>query len=119
VKNLIFNKELRSDFIVGTLPKEEFSTFTSYAISCFNKFGIQDQKLTESEINGYEQKYTHKQDQLIFCWTFRALLSQVIESLILLDRCLFLIEHNLKVKLFPIFDPYESPRNMVLVASKN
>ena len=53
-------------------------------------------------------------------WTLRAALGPVLETLILLDRLLFLQEQGSSVEalILPIFDPALSPRNMALIAKK-
>ena len=38
--------------------------------------------------------------------------------MILLDRCLFLLENDCDSIMFPLFDPLLSPRNQVIVAVK-
>ena len=40
------------------------------------------------------------------------------ETVILLDRCLFLLENGADSLMFPLFDPLLSPRNQVIVAVK-
>ena len=44
--------------------------------------------------------------------------STVLETVILLDRCLFLYENKIDNMMFPLFDPIMSPRNQVIVAVK-
>ncbi|XP_028760799.1 protein RRNAD1 isoform X2 [Neltuma alba] len=53
-------------------------------------------------------------------WTLRAALGPLLETLILLDRLLFLQEQGsvLETYLVPIFDPSLSPRNMAIIAKK-
>ncbi|KAL6547003.1 hypothetical protein OROMI_022724 [Orobanche minor] len=53
-------------------------------------------------------------------WTLRAALGPVLETLLLLDRLLFLQEQGdvLFAVLLPLFDPVLSPRNMALIAEK-
>ena len=41
-----------------------------------------------------------------------------LETVILLDRCLYLYENGLDNIIFPLFDPMMSPRNQVIVAVK-
>ncbi|KAI3688441.1 hypothetical protein L2E82_46021 [Cichorium intybus] len=54
-------------------------------------------------------------------WSLRAALGPVLETLILLDRLLFLQEQGQGVEavMLPIFDPTVSPRNIALIATKN
>lgn len=63
--------------------------------------------------------------QFMMLWTLRALLAPMIESIILMDRWLYLKEsisqptNGLKgVWMYPLFDLSASPRNVVFVASK-
>lgn len=53
-------------------------------------------------------------------WSLRAALGPVLETLLLLDRLLFLQEKGkpVEVVMLPIFDPSLSPRNMALIAKK-
>lgn len=53
-------------------------------------------------------------------WSIRAALGPVLETLLLLDRLLFLQEQDdiLEAVMVPIFDPILSPRNMALIAKK-
>ncbi|NXD44914.1 RRNAD protein, partial [Copsychus sechellarum] len=52
-----------------------------------------------------------------FC-TLGQLLAPVVETLILLDRLLYLREQGLHCALVPLFNPQFSPRNLVLVAAR-
>lgn len=53
-------------------------------------------------------------------WSIRAALGPILETLLLLDRLLFLQEQDdiLEAVMVPIFDPILSPRNMALIARK-
>lgn len=52
-------------------------------------------------------------------WSLRAALGPLLETLLLLDRLLFLQEQeNVEVLMLPIFDPVLSPRNLAIVAKK-
>ena len=53
-------------------------------------------------------------------WSLRAALGPVLETIILLDRLLFLQEQGSIVEavMLPIFDPVLSPRNVALIAKK-
>ncbi|XP_057486426.1 uncharacterized protein LOC130772545 isoform X6 [Actinidia eriantha] len=53
-------------------------------------------------------------------WSLRAALGPVLETMILLDRLLFLQEQDnpLEAVILPIFDPILSPRNLALIAKK-
>ncbi|XP_010258677.1 PREDICTED: protein RRNAD1 isoform X3 [Nelumbo nucifera] len=53
-------------------------------------------------------------------WSLRAVLGPVLETLLLLDRLLFLQEQGSSVKAvaLPIFNPILSPRNVAIIAQK-
>jgi len=53
-------------------------------------------------------------------WSIRAALGPVLETLILLDRLMFLQEQgdSIKVVMLPIFDPTISPRNVAIIARR-
>uniref|UniRef100_A0A5B7C019 Uncharacterized protein n=1 Tax=Davidia involucrata TaxID=16924 RepID=A0A5B7C019_DAVIN len=53
-------------------------------------------------------------------WSLRAALGPVLETILLLDRLLFLQEqgNSLEAVMIPIFDPTLSPRNVALIAKK-
>ncbi|ESQ35148.1 hypothetical protein EUTSA_v10007372mg [Eutrema salsugineum] len=53
-------------------------------------------------------------------WSIRAALGPVLETLILLDRLMFLQEQgaSIKVVMLPIFDPTISPRNVAIIAKR-
>ncbi len=53
-------------------------------------------------------------------WSIRAVLSGTLESLILTDRFLYLMEHEDfdEIALILLFDPLLSPRNMELFAKR-
>ncbi|KAK4767871.1 hypothetical protein SAY87_003012 [Trapa incisa] len=54
-------------------------------------------------------------------WSLRAAMGSLLETLILLDRLLFLQEQGIALKTFmlPLFDPSLSPRNLAIIAMKN
>lgn len=54
-------------------------------------------------------------------WTLRAALGPVLETLLLLDRLLYLQEQSnvlSQAVMVPLFDPVLSPRNVALIATK-
>lgn len=54
-------------------------------------------------------------------WTLRAALGPVLETLLLLDRLLYLQEQNnvlSQAVMVPLFDPVLSPRNVAIIATK-
>ncbi|KAI9219146.1 methyltransferase domain-containing protein [Blastocladiella britannica] len=58
--------------------------------------------------------------QIALVWTLRAMMAEAIESLILVDRYMWVREQQSvqRTVLFPLFDHVESPRNCVIVGIK-
>ncbi|NXR67415.1 RRNAD protein, partial [Rhadina sibilatrix] len=70
----------------------------------------------DSEAVGAMLEQQHK--VVAFC-TLGQLLAPAVETLILLDRLLYLREQGFHCALVPLFNPRFSPRNLVLVASRS
>lgn len=78
--------------------------------------------LSEGEIRDLSDLVAQWKKVTMF-FMLRVALAPCVESLLLLDRAIFLTEQNIsssqqlvEVNLVPIFDPTISPRNMALVA---
>ena len=56
---------------------------------------------------------------VVVYYSLRLFFAPLIETVILLDRCLFLLEQGHHSGLVPIFDPILSPRNHVLLSVKS
>lgn len=56
--------------------------------------------------------------EVVTFYSLRLAMAPVIETVILLDRQLFLYENGHNSIMLPIFDPLLSPRNQVIVAVK-
>lgn len=76
--------------------------------------------LTTEEINELLKTHQHDQKLIQLNYFIRLLMAKIIETLILTDRYLFLLENNNagKVFLVKVFDPLVSPRNYCLIAIK-
>ncbi|XP_035423381.2 methyltransferase-like protein 25B, partial [Cygnus atratus] len=59
-----------------------------------------------------------RQREVLAFLSLALLLAPLVESLILLDRLLYLREQGFQCALVPLFDPRFSPRNLVLVAAR-
>nr|AAI52600.1 Zgc:110579 protein [Danio rerio] len=60
-----------------------------------------------------------QQGKVVAYFSLVLLLAPVVETLVLLDRIIFLQERGFQSKLIPLFDAAFSPRNLVLVAVKS
>nr|KAF6291555.1 ribosomal RNA adenine dimethylase domain containing 1 [Myotis myotis] len=64
------------------------------------------------------QAHQAQENRVVAFFSLALLLAPLVETLILLDRLLFLQEQGFHSELLPIFSPELSPRNLVLVATK-
>lgn len=64
------------------------------------------------------QAHQAQENRVVAFFSLALLLAPLVETLILLDRLLYLQEHGFHAELLPIFSPELSPRNLVLVATK-
>lgn len=103
---------------VGRL-RGTFSTFEEYAQRALQNIEA-DLNVGDEELKEFFKKYQNDEIQFKTFYLLRCMLAPVIESIILLDRLLFLVEnghhHSFLVKLF---DPVISPRCYAVVSFKN
>ncbi|KAJ1329929.1 methyltransferase [Microdochium nivale] len=93
-----------------------FAKFTRRAITCL---GIDENSITDDELIAYERRYKDYNGRIAILWTLSVMCCKIVESVIALDRYLFLVENGGdEVEILPIFDYRVSPRNLMLVASK-
>ncbi|XP_030108430.1 methyltransferase-like protein 25B isoform X2 [Mus musculus] len=64
------------------------------------------------------QAHQAQENRVVAFFSLALLLAPLVETLILLDRMLYLQEQGFYAELLPIFSPELSPRNLVLVATK-
>lgn len=77
--------------------------------------------ITDEEIAGYEARYAPRKREISVVWSLMAFSACVVESLIVVDRWLFLREQGELVRdawVESVFDYRESPRNLVVVGIK-
>ncbi|KAI3456718.1 hypothetical protein Pfo_013381 [Paulownia fortunei] len=98
---------------------DRYSTFVKFCKSGLGRLGLHDSQ--DIEFSGLWKEAEEFSELVGPYWTLRAALGPVLETVLLLDRLLFLQEQgnvlNLAVML-PLFDPVLSPRNVALIAEK-
>ncbi|KAK8726965.1 hypothetical protein OTU49_017481 [Cherax quadricarinatus] len=95
--------------------KMEFSQYAVAAVSRLRDIEIPAEDLTSARTKHNLSRWM----QVVIYYSLRLLLAPVVESVILLDRLIFLYETGAAESLLvPTFDPLLSPRNHVLVALK-
>jgi Methyltransferase domain len=116
--------------IVGSLRKACFESFRGYvrgAIAKLSQDPVDGQMilertrdLTDEVIDHYETKWAYAKKNLSVIWSLMAFSAGVVESMIAVDRWLFLREQECVEKCWvePVFDYAQSPRNLVVVGIK-
>ncbi|CAD5120496.1 DgyrCDS9062 [Dimorphilus gyrociliatus] len=90
--------------------------FTTYAEKVLEKLKFSP-GLTEYQEERSKERLL-KWFDVVVLYVLRLAIAPVIESVILLDRLLFLKEQGFKSYIQPIFDPSVSPRNFALISEK-
>lgn len=122
--------------IIGSLRKSCYDNFVSYVRGALHKLsanpdperaeqsklvGMKIGDITDEEIDDYFQRYKEFKKELSVVWSFMAFSASVVESLIVVDRWLWLIEHGEEMRdawVEAVWDYEESPRNLVVVGLK-
>ncbi|KAJ0257170.1 S-adenosyl-L-methionine-dependent methyltransferases superfamily protein [Hirschfeldia incana] len=95
-----------------------YSSFEKFCLSAFTRLNLEhpqdlDLSATWNEADAFTELIGPY-------WSLRAALGPVLETLILLDRLMFLQEQgdSIEVTMLPIFDPTISPRNVAIIAKR-
>ena len=116
--------------ILGSLRKACYSSFVTYVRGAMDKLredSVQGPRiarymhdLTDEDIANYEAGFKSKKKELSVVWSLMAFSAGVVESIIVVDRWLYLKEQELIKECWvePIFDYKKSPRNLVVVGIK-
>ncbi|XP_069460723.1 methyltransferase-like protein 25B isoform X2 [Ambystoma mexicanum] len=100
---------------VQTIKKAHSLSFEEYARLGLKRLGL----TTNVHLDTASIKSMLIQRQNVVAYfSLALLLAPLVETLLLLDRMIFLNEQGLHCELVPLFDPKLSPRNLVLVAAK-
>ncbi|XP_040433940.1 protein RRNAD1 [Falco naumanni] len=101
---------------VQTVKKAHALSFPQYARLGLPRVGLDPATIPlETEAVGAMLEQQHK---VVAFFSLTLLLAPLVETLILLDRLLYLREQGFQCALVPLFNPRFSPRNLVLVAAR-
>lgn len=119
---------------IGGLRKQCYGSLRAYVRGCVEKLttsaeyrqyaDVMNSKMadmTDAEIDRYEAAYLPRKKELCVMWSLMAFSAMVVESLIVVDRWMFLKEQP-EVKhawVETVFDYSQSPRNLVVVGIKS
>lgn len=114
----VFIKDTRPDMCrrgIQTIKKSHLLPFTEYARLGLARVGLPpDLPLDPARV----EALLEQQGRVVVYFSLSLLLAPAVETLVLLDRMIYLQENGVDSKLVPLFDPNISPRNFVLVALK-
>ncbi|XP_072535631.1 methyltransferase-like protein 25B [Salminus brasiliensis] len=100
---------------IQTIKKAHTLSFSEYAHLGLPRVGLSaDLPFNRDHV----ESMLEQQGRVVVYFSLALLLAPVVETLVLLDRMLFLQENGFQSRLVPLFDPALSPRNFVLVAVK-
>lgn len=104
------------------LPRKKAFTFSNYAQLAVKRITKDESNLDPvNSLNELEQLYEEVKGfykHVNATLMLRSVMSPVLESFILLDRFLYLKEHQAVPYLAPLFDESLSPRNLAIIAFK-
>ncbi|KAG9228270.1 methyltransferase domain-containing protein [Amylocarpus encephaloides] len=117
--------------IIGSLRKSCYGSFRRYVRGAIEKLKADPERslnlddkmgsITDEQLDEYGAKHGHLKKELSVTWSLMAFSAGVVESLIVVDRWLFLKEHSDIVSdcwVEPVFEYKQSPRNLVVVGIK-
>uniref|UniRef100_A0A1A8J7Z9 Ribosomal RNA adenine dimethylase domain containing 1 n=1 Tax=Nothobranchius kuhntae TaxID=321403 RepID=A0A1A8J7Z9_NOTKU len=100
---------------IQTIKKSHLLSFTEYARLGLARIGLPPDLPLDPERVAAMLKH---QNKVVVYFSLSLLLAPVVETLVLLDRIIYLQENDVESRLVPLFNPNFSPRNLVLVALK-
>lgn len=120
--------EAGTPLIIGSLRKSAFTSFRAYVHAALEKLS-HDPKIdrlirskatvfSDDVIRSYETRFFSSRKQLAIIWSLMAFSAGVVESIIVVDRWLWLKEQVGwigKCWVEPVFEYKHSPRNLVVV----
>uniref|UniRef100_A0A8D0DMZ2 Methyltransferase like 25B n=1 Tax=Salvator merianae TaxID=96440 RepID=A0A8D0DMZ2_SALMN len=100
---------------VQTINRAHLLTFEEYARLGLERVGLDPSVALDAAAL---DAMLAQQQRVVAFFSLALLLAPLVETLLLLDRMIFLQEQGFQCELLPLFDPTFSPRNLVLVAAK-
>lgn len=100
---------------IQTIKKAHLLPFIEYARLGLARVGLPSN--LPLDLERVEAMLRH-QNRVVVYFSLALLLAPVVETLVLLDRMIYLQENGVDCHLVPLFNPNFSPRNFVLVALK-
>ncbi|XP_045499803.1 methyltransferase-like protein 25B [Colias croceus] len=87
-------------------------TFESYSKVALGRLSVTTMDTSKSTSDLAQWK------RVVVLYTLRLVLAPLVETVILLDRLYYMMEHGIHCEIHPVFDPNISPRNHVMIGRK-
>ncbi|XP_039886489.1 protein RRNAD1 isoform X1 [Simochromis diagramma] len=101
---------------IQTIKKSHLLPFIEYARLGLARVGLPPELPLDL---GRVEAMLKEQGRVVVYFSLSLLLAPVVETMVLLDRMIYLQENGVNSQLVPLFNPNFSPRNFVLVALKD
>lgn len=92
--------------------------FQRYTTQLLQRFNIAPNHLSLEESMLAHRRITEDWRQVVLFHCLRLMLGGAVETLLLVDRVLYLRENDIEADIYQIFDPTLSPRNSAIIATK-
>lgn len=111
-----FDKQQRESFAFGKIKSNDFH---EYVKSCYKKINLLNEIPSHEEIQQVQKEFEPKWERMKLYYVLRLFFAPIIETLIMLDRLLYLNENQLENSyIVKLFDPVISPRCYGIISIK-
>lgn len=106
-------------FKVGSLPKKASVSFASYVECAAQKLQMpQLQPEDKASLDDFEKLHLEEATRKVsIFWALKNVFGVAVESLVVMDRMIYVKENGRHCKVQPIFDPKTSTRNLAFVVT--
>ncbi|XP_072939456.1 methyltransferase-like protein 25B [Epargyreus clarus] len=99
---------------IRSIKHTDTMTFESYCQAALERLGLQ----ATPEECAYGRAALSRWAHVVVVYTLRLAIAPLVETVILLDRILYVLENGLWCEIYPVFDPKLSPRNHIIIGRR-
>uniref|UniRef100_A0A2A4JAH1 Methyltransferase domain-containing protein n=1 Tax=Heliothis virescens TaxID=7102 RepID=A0A2A4JAH1_HELVI len=100
---------------VRSIKHSDTMTFEKYCAQALERINI---PLTSPALLSRGYRELSQWRRVVVLYTLRLALAPLVETVVLLDRVLYVLEHGISCEIRPVFDPKLSPRNHIIIAKR-
>lgn len=101
---------------VRSIKHSDTMTFEKYCLQALERINVPLPTSPAVLRRGYEDLAQWR--RVVVVYTLRLALAPLVETVVLLDRVLYVLEHGISCEIRPVFDPKLSPRNHIIIAKR-